>query len=89
MTVDAPARVMWRAMKQFNGYFGCGRCKEPGQHLDIGPGKKNSRRGCHVYPFNKAIAGTAGHAGTRKHEEVKKQALDALQQKSQGKRNVS
>ncbi|CAH3182824.1 unnamed protein product, partial [Porites lobata] len=29
VTVDAPARAMWLCMKQFNGYFGCGKCKEP------------------------------------------------------------
>lgn len=89
MTVDAPARAMWQAIKQFNGYSGCGHCKETGEHLDLGPGKKNSRRGCHVYPFNKDFAATTGHAGIRNHEEVKEQALEALKQRSQGKRNVS
>ena len=86
VTVDAPARA---AIKQFNGYCGCGRCKETGEHLDLGPGKKNSRRGCHVYPFNKAFASTTGHVGIRKHDEVKEQALEALKQRSQGKKNVS
>ena len=89
MTVDAPARAMWQAIKQFNGYCGCGRCKETGEHLDLGPGKKNSRCGCHVYPFNKAFASTTGHMGVRKHDEVKEQALEALKQRSQGKKNVS
>ena len=69
-------------IKQFNGYCGCGRCKETGQHLDLGPGKKNSRRSCHVYPFNKAFADTTGHAGLRNHDEVKEEALEALKQKS-------
>lgn len=89
MTVDAPARAMWQAIKQFNGYRGCGRCKETGKHLDLGPGRKNSRRGCHVYPFNKAFASTTGHVGIRKDDEVKEQALEALRQRSQGKKNVS
>lgn len=88
MSVDAPARSMWQAIKQFNGYCGCGRCKEPGEHLDLGPGKKNSRRRCHVYPFNKAFAATTGHAGLRTHHEVKQQALEALRQRRQGKKNV-
>ena len=88
MTVDAPARAMWQAIKQFNGYSGCGRCIETGEHLDLGPGKKNSRRRCHVYPFNKAFASTTGHAGLRKHDEVKEQALQALRQKRQGKKDV-
>lgn len=88
MSVDAPARAMWQAIKQFNGYSGCGRCKETGMHLDLGPGKKNSRRRCHVYPFNKEFAATTGHAGLRSHEEVKEQALEALRQRSQGKKDV-
>lgn len=87
MSVDAPARSMWHAIKQFNGYCGCGRCKETREHLDLGRGKKNSRQRCHVYPFNKAFAATTGHAGLRTHE-VKEQALEALWQRSQGKRNV-
>ena len=35
MTVDAPARAMWQAIKQFNGKSGCGRCIETGEHLDL------------------------------------------------------
>lgn len=89
MSVDAPARASWQAIKQYNGYWGCGHCKEPGEHLDLGPGKKNRRRMCHVYPFNKAFAATTGHAGPRKHNEVKEQALEALRQKGQGQKDVS
>lgn len=88
MSVDAPARSIWQCIKQFNGYCGCGRCKETGEHLDLGPGKKNSRWRCHVYPFNKAFAATTGHAGLRKHDEVKEQALKALKQRSEGKKKV-
>lgn len=57
--------------------------------LIFGPGKKNSRRRCHVYPFNKSFAATTGHAGLRKHKEVKEQGLEALRQRCQGKKNVS
>ena len=78
MSVDAPARAMWQAIKQFNGYSGCGQCKETGVNLDLGPGKKGSRRRCHVYPFNKEFAAATGHAGLRNHGEVKEQALEAL-----------
>ena len=39
-------------------------------------------------PFNKALAATTGHAGLRNHGEVKKQALEALRQKNQGKKDV-
>lgn len=88
MSVDAPACSMWQAIKQFNGYCGCGRCKETGEHLDLCPGKKNSRRRSHVYPFNKTFAATTGHAGLRTHHDVKEQALEALRQRSQGEKNV-
>lgn len=89
MSVDAPARAMWQAIKQFNGYYGCGKCKEPGEQLDLGPGKNGSRRRCHVYPFKKSFATTSGHAGVRIHDEVKEQALEALRQRSEGKKDVS
>ena len=48
VTVDAPACAMWLCMKQFNGYFGCGKCKEPGKQLMIGVGKKNVQ--VHILP---------------------------------------
>ena len=80
MSVDALARAMWQAIKQFNGYSSCGQCKEMAMNLDLGPGKKNSKRRCHVYPFKKAFAATTGHAGFQNHGEVKKQALEALRQ---------
>ena len=89
MSVDAPARAMWQAIKQFNGYCGCGKCKEPGEQLDLGAGKNGCRRRCHVYPFNKSFATTSGHAGLRVHGEMKKQSLEALAIRSQGKKDVS
>jgi hypothetical protein len=89
MTVDAPARAMWQAIKQFNGYCGCGKCKEPGQQLDLRPGRNGSRRRCHVYPFNKFFAATSGHAGIRIHNEMKEQSLEALRKRSEGKKDVS
>ena len=89
MTVDAPARAMWQAIKQFNGYCGCGKCKEPGEQLDLGEGRNGSRRQCHVYPFNKEFAATTGHLGLRIHEEVKEQSLEALRLRSEGAKDVS
>ncbi|XP_020905918.1 uncharacterized protein LOC110244095 [Exaiptasia diaphana] len=89
MSVDAPARCMWQAIKQFNGYNGCGKCKEPGEQLDLGAGKGNRRRSCHVYPFNKDFAATTGHVGLRSHEEVKRQACQALRERRSGKKKVS
>ena len=76
-TMDAPARSAWLNMRQFNGYSGCQVCTEPGEQLDLGPGKKNARRQCHVYPFNAEYAQTTGHAKLREHAVVKQQALVA------------
>lgn len=42
-----------------------------------------------MYPFNSAFATTTGHIGSRKHNEVKEQALEALRQKNQGQRNFA
>lgn len=77
-SMDSPARAAWLNIKQFNGYNGCQTCTEPGEQLDLGPGKKNSRRQCHIYPFNHEEARATGHARTRTHLEVKKQALVAM-----------
>ena len=84
-TMDAPARSAWLNMRQFNGYSGCQvcTCTEPGEQLDLGPGKKNARRQCHVYPFNAEYAQTTGHAKLREHAVVKQQALVAMSQVSQ------
>ena len=86
MTVDAP--VMWQAIKHFNGYCGGGKCKEPGQQLDLGQGRNGSRRRCHVYSFNKSFAATSGHAGVRIHDEMKEQSLEALRQRNEGKKRL-
>ena len=82
-TTDAPARSAWLNIRQFNGYSGCQVCTEPGEQLDLGPGKKNARRQCHVYPFNAEYAQTTGHAKLREHAIVKQQALVAMSQISQ------
>ena len=82
-SMDSPARAAWLNIKQFNGYNGCQTCTEPGEQLDLGPGKKNSRRQCHIYPFNHEEARATGHARTRTHLVVKKQALVAMSQISQ------
>lgn len=82
-TMDAPARSAWLNIRQFNGYSGCQVCTEPGEQLDLGPGKKNTRRQCHVYPFNAEYAQTTGHAKLREHTVVRQQALVAMSQISQ------
>ena len=89
-TMDAPARSAWLNIRQFISYSGCQVCREPGEQLDLGPGKKNARRQCHVYPFNAEYAQTTGHAKIREHAVVKQQALVAMSQISQkGKVAVS
>lgn len=81
--MDSPARSSWLNTKQFNGYNGCSTCTEPGEQLDLGPGKKNARRQCHIYPFNKEFAQTTAHAELRTHDVVKHQALVAMSQISE------
>lgn len=89
-TMDSPARSAWLNIKQHNGYNGCSTCTEPGEQLDLGPGKKNARRQCHIYPFNQKFAQTTGHAELRTHNVVKHQALLAMSQISdRGKVYVS
>ena len=89
-TTDAPARSAWLNIRQFNGYSGCQVCTEPGEQLDLGPGKKNARRQCHVYPFNAEYAQTTVHAKLREYAVVKQQALVAMSQISlKGKVAVS
>ena len=42
-----------------------------------------------MYAFNIEFAATIGHAGSREYDEVKQQALEALQKKGLGKKDVS
>lgn len=48
-TMDSRGRSACLSIRQFNGYNGCQTCTEPGEQLDLGPGKKNARRQCHIY----------------------------------------
>ena len=77
-------------MKQFNGYFGCGKCKEPGKQLMIGVGKKNVQVHILVYPFYEEHAiNPLVHAPVRVHEEMKKQALETMSMQENGKSKMS
>ena len=40
MTVDTPARTMWQAIRQYNGYSGCGQCIEMGSTLILVQAKR-------------------------------------------------
>ena len=82
VTLDSPAKALWLQMKQFNGYFGCPKCKEEGEQHIIGAGKDGRKRQCHIYPYNNSFA--VGHCGLRKHDEVKQQALQALTNRKNG-----
>lgn len=88
MSVDAPARCQWLCMKQFNGYHGCGKCKEPGQQLQIEIDGKKRNSHCHIYPFNAKHAASTGHAAKRKHDQVKKQAKKAMENFEKGESKV-
>jgi len=86
VTLDAPAKSLWLQSKQFNGYFGCPKCKEKGcQHI-IGTGKKGRNRQCHIYPYNDSSS--SGHADIRMHDEVKQQALKVLRRRKDGAKLV-
>lgn len=71
MLVDVSVRFMWQVIKQYNGYCGCGYCKEIGEYFDFGFGKGNRRRMCYVYLFNKIFVIIIGYVGKRNYEEVK------------------
>lgn len=69
-TCDLPAKCIMLNMTQFNGQFGCGRCKQPGKHVPSGRGFT------HVYPYDyEHIDGPK-----RTHEEAKEAAISALSQ---------
>lgn len=86
MTLDSPAKALWLQMKQFNGYFGCSKCKEKGCQHVIGVGKKGRNRQCHIYPYN--TSSVTGHGEVRRHDEVKQQALQVLGRKKEGAKSV-
>lgn len=82
VTLDSPAKALWLQMKQFNGYFGCSKCKEKGCQHVIGIGKKGRNRQCHIYPYNSSSS--SGHGEVRRHNEVKEQAIQVLRRKKEG-----
>ena len=55
---------------------GCNNCSVISLHRN---------RQCHIYPFNKSEPST-GHAATRTHAELKKQALEVCANKEAGKK---
>lgn len=71
-TCDLPAKSIMLNMMQFNGKFGCSRCKQPGKHVPSGRGFT------HVYPYDHANIDTP----KRTHAETMEAATEAL---SQGK----
>jgi len=87
MTVDAPARAIWMSMKQFNGYYGCGKCEEPGEQLVIG-GEEGKKRQSHIYPFNNDSNNLSGHARVRTHQEMKNNALMSISNQESGMSKV-
>lgn len=45
-TCDLPARSIVANFKQYNGFYGCAKCLQPGVTLSLGP-----KSHTHVYPF--------------------------------------
>ena len=86
VTLDSPAKALWLQLKQFNGYSGCSKCKEKGCQHVIGIGKKGRNRQCHIYPYN--ASSSSGHGEVRRHNEVKKQAIQVLRKKKEGAKTV-
>ena len=86
VTLDSPAKALWLQMKQFNGYSGSSKCKEKGCQHVIGIGKKGRNRQCHIYPYN--ASSSSGHGEVRRHNEVKKQAIQVLRRKKEGAKTV-
>ena len=86
VTLDSPAKALWLQIKQFNGYFGCPKCKERGQQFVIGIGKNGRKKQCHIYPYNEDYH--EGHCEVRQHDEVKEQALQALRNRRSGVKSV-
>lgn len=87
-TLDAPAKALFMCMKQFNGYFGCGKCKAKGEQLCIGTGKNGAKRQCHIYPLSKETAATTGHAEARTNIEFRDQGIQVAKQLLKGIKKV-
>ena len=87
VSLDSPAKALWLQLKQFNGYGGCPKCKERGEQHIIDLGKGGKKRQCYIYPHNTGFQD--GHCSMRSHDEVKEQALEALQNRKNGMNSVS
>ena len=61
--MDAPAKCKFQNMHQYNGFYGCPNCIEPGKTF------KTSKRGhTHIFPFN--LNTKDGHSSARTHEQT-------------------
>ena len=71
-TLDLPAKALVLSHMQFNGYYGCSFCQQPGQTtLTLGGGH------VHVYPFD-----TSSPSGPeQRHDVVMQHASQALEQR--------
>ena len=81
------AKALWLQLKQFKGYCGRPECKEKGEQHIIGICKGGKERQCHIYPYNASFPDF--HCLARSHSEVRKQALQALQNRKNGMKSVS
>ena len=69
-TADLPARASVQNMVQYNGFYGCSFCEQPGETV------KTSLRG-HVHTFQFDASNPGGPS--RKHDVVITHAIQALQ----------
>ena len=77
-TFDAPAKCLFQNMVQFNGFFGCPYCLNPGVTL------KTSSTGAghsHVYPYDRE---NDGQTGQRTHKQTVSFAMEAERLKTSG-----
>ncbi len=71
---DLPARGLFLEEVQFNGFYACSYCMEPGKSAKV---SDKGRGQVHVYPYNQQS--TAGNAELRTHDSVVSNGLESLQ----------
>lgn len=70
-TVDLPAKALVQNHTQFNGFYGCSFCEQPGQTMLTEGGGH-----VHVYPFDP----TSPSGPEKEHDKVMQYASQALEQ---------
>lgn len=71
---DLPAKCLFLEEVQFNGFYECSYCMEPGKSTKV---SDEGRGQVHVHPYNEQSI--TGHAELRTHESVILNGLESLQ----------